>query len=140
MTSARASFLLLGVAAVLGWLGGACPTRAEEPKFDQSGVPIEVQPTDPDAIKIVLVAGRPSHGPRAHEQRFSRRGEPDAAARFLEQIGSDDLFEAAHRPRQRRLRAKQQPCSAPDVAGDRDDLEVAQVAQVQLISHSDRYS
>jgi hypothetical protein len=35
--------------------------------FDQSGVPIEVQPTDPSLAKIVLVAGRPSHGPGEHE-------------------------------------------------------------------------
>src|SRR5437762_1641000 len=35
--------------------------------YDQSGVPLEVQPNDPNAIKIVLVAGRQSHGPGDHE-------------------------------------------------------------------------
>ena len=35
--------------------------------YDQSGVPLEVQPSDPTQIKIVLVAGRPSHGPGEHE-------------------------------------------------------------------------
>jgi type 1 glutamine amidotransferase len=34
---------------------------------DQSTVPIEVQPTDPNLSKIVLVAGHPSHGPGEHE-------------------------------------------------------------------------
>jgi type 1 glutamine amidotransferase len=43
---------------------------AEEKKidpFDQSGVPLEKQPTDPKATKIVLVAGSKSHGPGDHE-------------------------------------------------------------------------
>src|SRR6516162_5011283 len=40
--------------------------RADDP-FDQSGVPIEVQPTDPKATKIVIVAGQRSHGPGEHE-------------------------------------------------------------------------
>lgn len=35
--------------------------------FDQSQVPLEVQPTDPSLAKIVLVAGRQSHGPGDHE-------------------------------------------------------------------------
>jgi type 1 glutamine amidotransferase len=35
--------------------------------YDQSGVPLEVQPTDPSLTKIVLVAGRQSHGPGDHE-------------------------------------------------------------------------
>src|SRR6516165_3463148 len=44
--------------------------RAEEPKFDpfdQSDVPLEVQPSDPKVAKIVLIAGRQSHGPGDHE-------------------------------------------------------------------------
>ena len=40
--------------------------KARDP-FDQSGVPLEVQPTDPSLNKIVLVAGRLSHGPGEHE-------------------------------------------------------------------------
>jgi type 1 glutamine amidotransferase len=41
--------------------------RAEDDPFDQSGVPIEVQPDNPKAAKIVIVAGRRSHGPGEHE-------------------------------------------------------------------------
>jgi hypothetical protein len=35
--------------------------------YDQSKVPLEVQPADPSLAKIVLVAGRQSHGPLEHE-------------------------------------------------------------------------
>ncbi|MBY0526053.1 MAG: ThuA domain-containing protein [Gemmataceae bacterium] len=35
--------------------------------FDQSGVPLEVEPTDAKAIKVVLVAGRASHSAGDHE-------------------------------------------------------------------------
>lgn len=42
--------------------------RAAEPDpYDQSGVPLEVEPKDPKLNKIVLVAGRVSHGPGDHE-------------------------------------------------------------------------
>lgn len=42
--------------------------RAAEPDpYDQSGVPLEVQPDDDKLAKIVLVAGRQSHGPGDHE-------------------------------------------------------------------------
>jgi type 1 glutamine amidotransferase len=41
--------------------------RADDDPYDQSKVPIEVQPTDPSLTKIVLVAGRPSHGRGEHE-------------------------------------------------------------------------
>jgi type 1 glutamine amidotransferase len=41
--------------------------RAQDNSYDQSGVPIEVQPSDPKAAKIVIVAGRASHGPGEHE-------------------------------------------------------------------------
>jgi hypothetical protein len=59
-----AAFLL---AAAL--LSGACLLRAEDKidPYDQSGVPLEKQPTDPKLTKIVLVAGRQSHGPGDHE-------------------------------------------------------------------------
>jgi type 1 glutamine amidotransferase len=40
---------------------------ADVDPFDQSGVPLEVEPKDPKATKIVLVAGRQSHGPGDHE-------------------------------------------------------------------------
>jgi hypothetical protein len=42
-------------------------TAAGNDPYDQSGVPLEVQPTDPSLAKIVLVAGHPSHGPGEHE-------------------------------------------------------------------------
>ncbi len=52
---------VLGLASiVLGAPGDVDP-------YDQSGVPIEVQPTDPSLTKIVLVAGQRSHGPGEHE-------------------------------------------------------------------------
>ena len=41
--------------------------RSDDDQFEQSGVPIEVQPDNPKAGKIVLVAGRQSHGKGEHE-------------------------------------------------------------------------
>src|SRR5205814_10036803 len=44
--------------------------RADEPKFDpydQSDVVLEKEPADAKLAKIVLVAGRQSHGPGDHE-------------------------------------------------------------------------
>ena len=62
--SSRAPLLCLAALAALSpWL-----VRAADPDpFDQSGVPLEKQPTDPKLTKIVLVAGRTSHGPGDHE-------------------------------------------------------------------------
>jgi type 1 glutamine amidotransferase len=40
---------------------------AEIDPYDQSQVPLEVDSTDPSLTKIVLVAGRKSHGPGDHE-------------------------------------------------------------------------
>jgi type 1 glutamine amidotransferase len=40
---------------------------ADVDPYDQSGVALEVQPPDPSLTKIVLVAGRASHGPGEHE-------------------------------------------------------------------------
>ena len=62
--SSRAPLLCLAALAALSpWL-----VRAADPDpFDQSGVPLEKQPTDPKLTKIVLVAGRASHGPGDHE-------------------------------------------------------------------------
>jgi len=60
--------LLRGVllAIVLGLTGsGWLAWAADVDPYDQSGVPLEKQPTD--LTKIVLVAGRPSHGPGEHE-------------------------------------------------------------------------
>jgi type 1 glutamine amidotransferase len=59
----RLTFLcLLG----LGGLVLSLPPADVDP-YDQSGVPLEVQPTDPNLSKIVLVAGRASHGSGEHE-------------------------------------------------------------------------
>jgi type 1 glutamine amidotransferase len=54
--------MVLGLAGS-GWLAGA----AEVDPYDQSSVPLEKQPTDPNLKKIVLVAGHRSHGPGEHE-------------------------------------------------------------------------
>lgn len=52
--------------AMLGASVGAAPAADDDP-YDQSKVPLEVQPSDPKANKVVLVAGRMSHGPGDHE-------------------------------------------------------------------------
>ncbi len=55
-----------GLLAVAGWL--AFPVQAaDDDPYDQSKVPLEVEPKDPALTKIVLVAGRRSHGPGDHE-------------------------------------------------------------------------
>src|SRR4051794_12424364 len=55
------------LAALVALAGAANVARAGDDPYDQSKVPVEVQPTDPGAVKVVLVAGRPSHGPGEHE-------------------------------------------------------------------------
>jgi type 1 glutamine amidotransferase len=45
----------------------ALPLVAEVDPYDQSGVPLEVDTTDPSLTKIVLIAGKKSHGPGDHE-------------------------------------------------------------------------
>jgi type 1 glutamine amidotransferase len=58
------------LAAVLSIAGAGWLATAAEPApdpYDQSGVPLEKQPTDPALNKIVLVAGSRSHGPGEHE-------------------------------------------------------------------------
>src|SRR5260370_23789039 len=54
------------VALGLAGFGSRLPAADADP-YDQSSVPLEVQPTDPSLTKIVLVAGRQSHGPGEHE-------------------------------------------------------------------------
>jgi type 1 glutamine amidotransferase len=55
-------------AALAAGVGLAVPVLAADvDPYDQSGVPLEKQPTDPALSKIVLVAGHKSHGPREHE-------------------------------------------------------------------------
>jgi len=56
--------LLTGVGS---WLLLSPAGAADPDPYDQSGVPLEVEPKDPNATKIVLVAGRQSHGPGDHE-------------------------------------------------------------------------
>jgi type 1 glutamine amidotransferase len=52
--------------AVAGWTDTV--RAAQQNPYDQSGVSLEVQPPpDSKLAKIVLVAGRPSHGPGEHE-------------------------------------------------------------------------
>lgn len=50
---------------LVAWLTTA-PADVPDP-FDQSGVPLEKEPTDAKLKKVVLVAGRMSHGPGDHE-------------------------------------------------------------------------
>jgi type 1 glutamine amidotransferase len=45
----------------------AVPLMAQVDPYDQSGVPLEVDSTDPSLAKIVLIAGKKSHGPGDHE-------------------------------------------------------------------------
>src|SRR5271156_4924927 len=59
------ALLVLGFTGVLAWAG--LVTSADDDPYDQSSVPLEVQPTDPKLTKIVLVAGQRSHGPNEHE-------------------------------------------------------------------------
>jgi type 1 glutamine amidotransferase len=59
--------LLLGAllsAALSGLVAHLC--AADDP-YDQSSVPIEKQPTDSKLNKMVIVAGKQSHGPGEHE-------------------------------------------------------------------------
>lgn len=52
---------------VLAVLVASGPILAGEPKSPPRGVPIEVQPKDPKAIKIVLIAGSNAFKPGEHE-------------------------------------------------------------------------
>lgn len=58
--------LLFGAAVAVAVSWGLLHAGDVDP-FDQSSVPLEKQPTDPSLKKIVLVAGRMSHGPGDHE-------------------------------------------------------------------------
>ena len=57
--------LVLAGVLVLG--GGIAAAAADVDPYDQSSVPLEVQPPEPGLHKIVLVAGHRSHGPGEHE-------------------------------------------------------------------------
>ena len=57
-------FLTAALIVSLASPGLASSAPAEDDPFDQSGVPLEVLPKDPSLAKVVLVAGRQSHGPR----------------------------------------------------------------------------
>lgn len=45
----------------------AAPLVAEVDPYDQSGVPLEVDTTDASLNKVVIIAGKKSHGPGDHE-------------------------------------------------------------------------
>jgi hypothetical protein len=59
--------LLLSGALALFSSAAPAEAKPEVDPFDQSGIPLEVEPTDPNAVKVVLIAGRQSHGPGDHE-------------------------------------------------------------------------
>ena len=65
MTTRRFALRALLPAVLLA--GAVFGARAADDPYDQSKVPLEVQPTDPSLTKIVLVAGRQSHGKGEHE-------------------------------------------------------------------------
>src|SRR5262245_49938571 len=61
---------LCGFLTLLASLAFVPSGRADEPKadaYDQSDIALEKEPTDPKLAKVVLVAGRQSHGPGDHE-------------------------------------------------------------------------
>lgn len=58
--------LLLAVVIGIGSASAFALTADVDP-YDQSGVLLEVQPKDPSLAKIVIVAGKLSHGPGDHE-------------------------------------------------------------------------
>src|SRR5213592_2004631 len=55
------------LAGIFVFTGVAVAWAVDVDPYDPSSVPLEVQPADPSATKIVLVAGRQSHGPGEHE-------------------------------------------------------------------------
>ena len=62
-------FLLHATASLVAFVMfgfGLAALAADTDPYDQSGVPIEKQPTDPKLTKIVIVAGKASHGPGEH--------------------------------------------------------------------------
>jgi hypothetical protein len=63
----RQRLLLPAAALALAGLTAWGLRAADIDPYDQSSVPLEKQPTDPSLTKIVLVAGRASHGPGEHE-------------------------------------------------------------------------
>jgi type 1 glutamine amidotransferase len=66
----RMTLLMIAIGTMLAmpfWSARADSYDRRDDPYDQSSVPLEVQPTDPSLSKIVLVAGRQSHGPGEHE-------------------------------------------------------------------------
>src|SRR6516165_1919300 len=66
----RMTLLMIAIGTMLAmpfWSARADSYDRRDDPYDQSSVPLEVQPTDPNVSKIVLVAGRQSHGPGEHE-------------------------------------------------------------------------
>ena len=64
-TGLQAKAILL--TGMLAMAGATVAWTADVDPYDQSGVPLEVQPPDPALTKIALIAGRQSHGPGEHE-------------------------------------------------------------------------
>ena len=63
----KIALLALLLASLLFGVRSPEAASADGDKYDQSKVPLEIEPTDPSLAKIVLVAGRRSHGPMDHE-------------------------------------------------------------------------
>jgi type 1 glutamine amidotransferase len=65
-TPSRLLAAVLPLAALTALAGAGQPPAAPD-MYDQSDIPLEVDSPDPGLAKIVLVAGRQSHGPGDHE-------------------------------------------------------------------------
>src|SRR6266850_2467129 len=63
----RVRLMVLALAGVLSLPSARAADPPGHDPYDQSKVPLEVESADPNLPKIVLVAGRASHGPGDHE-------------------------------------------------------------------------
>lgn len=61
------NFLKILCTLALAGSAMAAPCPKEDAAFDQSGIPLEVDTTDKSLKKIILIAGKRSHGPCEHE-------------------------------------------------------------------------
>ena len=63
------TFSLVAALSLIGFIASAL--HAAKDPFDRSNVPIEVQPTDPKAVKIVLIAGDSVGHPSGDHEHFA---------------------------------------------------------------------
>src|SRR5574341_1507699 len=82
--------------------------------------------------------GAEAKGSRAHRKGLARRGEANTASHALEERRSQRSFQPANAPGECGLGTKELRRRAAEVSGLGNGLEIAQVAQVQFISHAYR--